>query len=62
MTGGHLLGLTPGDEVVHDRWGPGRVLSVRGEGDRATASVRFAGVGDKTLMLSMAPLRRPDEA
>jgi DNA helicase II / ATP-dependent DNA helicase PcrA len=60
-TGGHLLGLRPGDEVVHDRWGPGKVLSVAGEGDRATATVRFGQVGDKTLMLSMAPLSRPHE-
>ena len=59
-TGGHLLGLVAGDEVVHERWGLGRVLSVKGDGDRATAQVRFGGgVGDKTLMLSMAPLSRP---
>jgi DNA helicase-2/ATP-dependent DNA helicase PcrA len=59
-TGGHLLGLVAGDEVIHERWGLGRVISVKGEGDRATAQVRFAGgVGDKTLMLSMAPLSRP---
>ena len=57
-TGGHLLGLLPGDDVIHDRWGSGRILSVKGEGDRMTAVVRFSGVGDKTLMLSMAPLRR----
>jgi DNA helicase II / ATP-dependent DNA helicase PcrA len=59
-TGGHLLGLVAGDVVVHDRWGEGAVLSTSGEGDRATAVVRFGGgVGEKTLMLSMAPLRRP---
>jgi hypothetical protein len=59
-TGGHLLGLVAGDEVVHERWGLGRVLSVTGAGDRATAQVRFGGgIGDKTLMLSMAPLSRP---
>jgi len=55
----HLLGLVAGDTVVHERWGEGRVLSVKGEGDRATATVRFASVGSKTLMLSMAPLTKP---
>ena len=59
-TGGHLLGLVPGDRVVHGRWGEGRVLAVKGAGDRATATVRFAGVGDKTLMLSMAPLSKAE--
>jgi hypothetical protein len=48
-----------GDDVVHDRWGAGHVLSVAGDGDRMTAVVRFPGIGNKTLMLSMAPLRRP---
>ena len=58
-TGAHLLGLIAGDTVLHDRWGTGRVLSVKGHDDRATAVVRFPGVGEKTLMLSMAPLSRP---
>ena len=58
-TGGHLLGLVAGDDVIHDRWGAGHVLSVAGDGDRMTAVVRFPGTGNKTLMLSMAPLRRP---
>ena len=59
-TGAHLLGLVAGDEVVHDRWGQGRILVVKGEGDRATATVRFSGgIGDKNLMLSMAPISRP---
>ncbi len=58
-TGAHLLGLEAGETVVHDRWGEGRILKVSGAGDRATAVVRFPGVGDKTLMLAMAPLKRP---
>ena len=58
-TGAHLLGLVAGDEVVHDRWGRGLILLVKGEGDRATATVRFGGGnGDKNLMLSMAPISR----
>jgi DNA helicase-2/ATP-dependent DNA helicase PcrA len=47
-----------GDTVVHERWGEGKVLSVRGQGPKAQAAVRFASVGDKQLLLSAAPLRR----
>jgi len=59
-TGAELLGLSPGDEVVHERWGTGTVLSVEGVGAQARGKVRFAGVGDKQLLFSMAPLTRPD--
>ncbi len=57
-TGAHLLGIQAGDRVRHNRWGEGKVLSVSGTGDRATAKVRFPSVGEKSLMLSMAPLER----
>ena len=57
-TGAHLLDLEVGDTVIHERWGAGRVNALSGDGDRRTARVRFAGVGDKTLMLSMAPLTK----
>ena len=58
-TGAEDLGLVVGDRVVHERWGPGTVLRAGGEGDRAQATVRFDSVGDKTLLLCAAPLRRP---
>jgi DNA helicase-2/ATP-dependent DNA helicase PcrA len=58
-TGAEDLGLVAGDVVVHERWGEGTVLSASGEGDKAQAKVRFASVGDKNLLLSAAPLRRP---
>ena len=57
-TGAHLLDLEIGDTVIHERWGAGRVNALSGAGDRRTAKVRFASVGDKTLMLSMAPLSK----
>ena len=57
-TGAHLLDLEVGDTVIHERWGAGRVNALSGAGDRRTAKVRFAGVGEKTLMLSMAPLTK----
>jgi DNA helicase-2/ATP-dependent DNA helicase PcrA len=57
-TGAETLGLMAGDEVVHDRWGEGTVISATGEGDGAQAEVRFGSVGRKKLLLSAAPLRR----
>jgi DNA helicase-2/ATP-dependent DNA helicase PcrA len=57
-TGAETLGLAAGDQVVHDRWGEGTVISASGEGDGAQAEVRFGSVGRKKLLLSAAPLRR----
>jgi len=57
-TGAETLGLVAGDQVVHDRWGEGTVISATGEGDGAQAEVRFGSVGRKKLLLSAAPLRR----
>ena len=54
-----LLDLAPGDAVVHDRWGDGIVLSTSGEGERLEARVRFAGAGEKRLLVVVAPLQRP---
>ncbi len=53
-----VLDLAAGEDVVHGKWGEGVVISVRGEGERAEAVVRFAGIGEKTLLLSIAPLKR----
>ena len=57
-TGAEDLGLRAGDEVVHDHWGEGVVVAADGEGDRAQATVRFASVGEKRLLLTATPLRR----
>ncbi len=57
-TGAEDLGLVAGDEVVHDHWGHGVVLSAKGEGSRAQATVAFDTVGTKNLLLSATPLRR----
>jgi DNA helicase-2/ATP-dependent DNA helicase PcrA len=57
-TGAEELGLVAGDRVVHDHWGPGVVLSAKGEGARAQATVQFDSVGKKSLLLSATPLRR----
>jgi len=57
-TGAEDLELVPGDEVVHEHWGRGVVVSAKGEGSRAQATVDFDSVGKKNLLLSATPLRR----
>jgi DNA helicase-2/ATP-dependent DNA helicase PcrA len=57
-TGAEKLDLHVGDRVVHDRYGPGVVTHVDGEGSHARASVNFDDHGTKQLVLAMTPLRR----
>jgi len=57
-SGAHALGLRVGEDVHHQQWGEGVILSISGEGDSAVASVHFASVGQKQLLLSWAPLER----
>jgi DNA helicase II / ATP-dependent DNA helicase PcrA len=47
-----------GDQVLHTRFGSGRVLELTGEGERAEATVEFASEGVKHLLLAYAPLVR----
>jgi DNA helicase II / ATP-dependent DNA helicase PcrA len=47
-----------GDQVLHTKFGPGRVLELTGEGERAEATVEFASEGVKHLLLAYAPLVR----
>ena len=57
-TGAEEIGLRPGDDVVHGKWGEGVILEVMGSGDKAEAVVRFPGVGEKRLLLAWAPLKK----
>jgi DNA helicase II / ATP-dependent DNA helicase PcrA len=57
-TGAEGLALRAGEDVVHAKWGEGVVLEVAGEGDKAEAVVRFPSVGEKRLLLSLAPIKR----
>src|SRR5205814_9608812 len=56
-SGAEQLGLRVGDDVVHGEWGEGVVLEIIGEGDKAEGIVRFAGAGEKRLLLEWAPLK-----
>ncbi|MHB8428951.1 MAG: UvrD-helicase domain-containing protein [Acidimicrobiales bacterium] len=56
-TGAEALGLVVGQSVVHGTWGEGLVVATGGTGDDAEATVEFAAVGRKQLLLRMAPLK-----
>jgi DNA helicase II / ATP-dependent DNA helicase PcrA len=57
-SGAEDLGLAPGDQIVHARWGEGTVVEVAGEGDRAEALIAFPRHGKKKFLLQMTPLKR----
>ncbi|MBM3695660.1 MAG: DNA helicase PcrA [Actinobacteria bacterium] len=50
--------VTVGDRVRHRTWGPGQVVSLKGEGDGTEAVVEFEEAGRKRLLLAWAPLER----
>ncbi|MEM8619720.1 MAG: 3'-5' exonuclease [Actinomycetota bacterium] len=52
------LGLRVGDDVEHPAFGDGVIIDITGEGDKAEATVNFAGVGSKHLALAWAPLKK----
>jgi DNA helicase-2/ATP-dependent DNA helicase PcrA len=56
--GAEHLGLRIGDDVRHEKFGDGVIVDISGSGDKAEARVRFRDVGEKTLLLSWAPLAR----
>ena len=57
-TGAEKIGLRVGDDVKHVKFGEGVILLLRGEGDKAEATVRFRDVGNKTLLLAWSPLEK----
>ncbi|MFC3759229.1 DNA helicase PcrA [Tenggerimyces flavus] len=56
--GGAVPSLEPGDRVVHDTFGLGSVVTVRGVGDNAEATVDFGSEGVKRLLLRYAPVQK----
>jgi DNA helicase-2/ATP-dependent DNA helicase PcrA len=57
-TGAHELGLRTGDDVRHHKFGEGVIIHLEGEGEKTVATVRFADIGEKRLLLSWTPLER----
>ena len=56
--GAESLGLKIGDDVRHSKWGEGVIVDMGGSRDSPEATVNFATVGQKTLLLSLAPLEK----
>jgi DNA helicase II / ATP-dependent DNA helicase PcrA len=50
--------LSPGDRVLHDSFGMGRVVALDGEGQSMTASVDFGSQGVKRLLLRYARVEK----
>ncbi len=57
-SGAEALGLRVGDDVRHAKWGDGVIIDIEGSGEKAEATVHFAEVGEKRLLLSWAPLEK----
>ena len=57
-SGADAIGLRTGDDVSHPTFGEGTIVEVRGEGERAEATIRFRDVGTKHLSLAWAPLTK----
>jgi DNA helicase-2/ATP-dependent DNA helicase PcrA len=57
----HAAGLDDlkiGDDIVHGKWGEGVVTSIKGSGEKTEIRVRFPVIGEKTLLLSLAPIKK----
>ena len=52
------LGLRTGDDVEHPAFGEGVIIEIRGQGDKAEATIRFREAGTKHLSLAWAPLKK----
>jgi DNA helicase-2/ATP-dependent DNA helicase PcrA len=57
-TGAETLGLQVGDDIVHNRYGEGRITELIGEGDKTTAVVAFPSFGEKRFLLAFTPLKK----
>jgi DNA helicase-2/ATP-dependent DNA helicase PcrA len=57
-SGAEQLGLSPGERIVHSRWGEGRIVSITGEGEKQEAVIAFPRQGEKKFLLALTPLKR----
>jgi DNA helicase-2/ATP-dependent DNA helicase PcrA len=57
-SGAETIGLRTGDDVSHPTFGEGVIVEIRGDGDRAEATIRFRDVGTKHLSLAWAPITK----
>ena len=54
------LELASGDRIRHDEYGEGRVTGVTGSGSKRIAHVVFDTVGERKLLVKLAPIERVD--
>ncbi|MEQ1873644.1 MAG: UvrD-helicase domain-containing protein [Ilumatobacteraceae bacterium] len=52
------IALRVGDDVEHPAFGEGVIIEIRGQGDKAEATIRFRESGTKHLSLAWAPLKK----
>ena len=52
------IGLRLGDDVEHPGFGEGVIIDIRGQDDKAEATIRFRDSGTKHLSLAWAPLKK----
>lgn len=58
-TGGEKFAWAVGDKAVHNKWGTGTVVSVRGEGEGMELDIAFpAPTGIKRLLAKFAPIQK----
>jgi len=50
--------LRLGDDVEHPAFGEGVIIDIRGQDDKAEATIRFRDAGTKHLSLAWAPLKK----
>ena len=53
-----VLELVIGDRVLHDKFGMGTVVAVKGEKENAEATIDFKSAGEKRLLLRYAPVEK----
>ncbi len=52
------LQLAAGDQVEHEAFGKGKVISTQGEGSKQTAEINFGASGVKRLLVKVAPITK----
>ncbi|HDR4572745.1 DNA helicase PcrA [Bacillus cytotoxicus] len=58
-TGGEQIGWAVGDKALHQKWGVGTVVSVKGEGDAKELDIAFPSpIGIKRLLAKFAPVTK----
>jgi len=58
LTGSDSADLMTGDEVIHERFGNGTIVSIEGAAPNTTATVDFGENGSKKLLLRFAKLKK----